>query len=49
MLEQFTGLHQQYKEGDTVKRTGKVASIQVSEAMLGRVINPLGEALDGKG
>ena len=36
------------KEGDTVKRTGKVASIQVSEAMLGRVINPLGEALDGK-
>lgn len=37
------------KEGDTVKRTGKVASIQVSEAMLGRVINPLGEALDGKG
>jgi len=37
------------KEGDTVKRTGKVASIQVSEAMLGRVINPLGEAIDGKG
>ena len=37
------------KEGDTVKRTAKVASIQVSEAMLGRVINPLGEALDGKG
>jgi F-type H+/Na+-transporting ATPase subunit alpha len=37
------------KEGFTVKRTRKVASIQVSEAMLGRVINPLGEALDGKG
>jgi F-type H+-transporting ATPase subunit alpha len=37
------------KEGFTVKRTRKVASIQVGEGMLGRVINPLGEALDGKG
>jgi F-type H+/Na+-transporting ATPase subunit alpha len=30
------------KEGDTVKRTGRVASMPVSEAMLGRVITPLG-------
>jgi F-type H+/Na+-transporting ATPase subunit alpha len=37
------------KEGDVVKRTGKVASIPVGEAMLGRVVNPLGEPLDGKG
>ncbi len=37
------------KEGDTVKRTKRVASIFVGEGMLGRVINPLGEALDGKG
>ena len=37
------------KEGDTVKRTKRVASIHVGESMLGRVINPLGEALDGKG
>ncbi|MBN2520806.1 MAG: F0F1 ATP synthase subunit alpha [Bacteroidales bacterium] len=37
------------KEGDTVKRTGLIASIQVSEAMLGRVINTLGEPIDGKG
>lgn len=37
------------KEGDTVKRTGRIASIQVSEGMLGRVINPLGETLDGFG
>ncbi len=37
------------KEGDTVKRTKRVASIEVSESMLGRVINPLGEPLDGKG
>ena len=43
------GPSSQIKEGDTVKRTKRVASIQVSEAMLGRVINPLGEPLDGKG
>jgi len=37
------------KEGDTVKRTSMLASIPVGEAMLGRVINPLGEPIDGKG
>lgn len=37
------------KEGDTVKRTGRIASMPVGEQMLGRVINPLGQALDGKG
>jgi F-type H+-transporting ATPase subunit alpha len=37
------------KEGDTVKRTGRVASMPVGEAMLGRVINPLGQPIDGKG
>ena len=37
------------KEGDTVKRTGKVISIPVGEALLGRVVNPLGVPLDGKG
>ncbi|MBR5477133.1 MAG: F0F1 ATP synthase subunit alpha [Bacteroidaceae bacterium] len=37
------------KEGMTVKRTGRIASIDVSDAMLGRVITPLGEPLDGKG
>jgi F-type H+-transporting ATPase subunit alpha len=36
-------------EGDRVKRLYRVASIQVSEKMLGRVINPLGQPLDGKG
>jgi len=39
----------QIKEGYTVKRTKRVASIKVGEGMLGRVINPLGEPLDGKG
>ena len=37
------------KEGMVVKRTGRIASILVSENMLGRVINPLGEPLDGEG
>lgn len=43
------GVTSSIKEGDVVKRTGKIASIEVSESMLGRVINPLGEPLDGKG
>jgi F-type H+-transporting ATPase subunit alpha len=37
------------KEGDTVKRTKRVVSIPVGEAMLGRVVNPLGIPIDGKG
>ena len=37
------------KEGDTVKRTKRVASLPVGDAMLGRVINPLGIPIDGKG
>ena len=37
------------KEGMTVKRTGRIASIDVCDGMLGRVITPLGEPLDGKG
>lgn len=37
------------KEGSTVKRTGKIASINVGEGMIGRVVNTLGEPIDGKG
>lgn len=37
------------KEGDVVKRTGKVVEVPVGEAMLGRVINALGAPIDGKG
>ena len=37
------------KEGQVVKRTHRIASIRVNENMLGRVINPLGEAIDGQG
>ncbi|MDR1563149.1 MAG: F0F1 ATP synthase subunit alpha [Dysgonamonadaceae bacterium] len=36
-------------EGDTVKRTGNIASIPTGEGLLGRVINPLGQPIDGKG
>ena len=37
------------KEGDTVKRTGRVVSVPVGEGLIGRVVNALGEPIDGKG
>ncbi|MEL6616469.1 MAG: HAS-barrel domain-containing protein, partial [Bacteroidota bacterium] len=37
------------KEGHEARRTGRIASIRVSESMLGRVVDPLGNPLDGKG
>ena len=37
------------KEGDTVKRTGRVVSVPVGQALIGRVVNALGEPIDGKG
>ena len=37
------------KEGDTVKRTGSVVSVPVGEELLGRVVNSLGQPIDGKG
>ena len=37
------------KEGDTVKRTGKIASVPVGEELVGRVVNSLGQPIDGKG
>jgi F-type H+-transporting ATPase subunit alpha len=37
------------REGDTVKRTGRIASIRVGEGLAGRVVNTLGEPIDGKG
>ena len=37
------------REGDTVKRTGKVVSVPVGDCMIGRVVNALGEPIDGKG
>ena len=43
------GESSEIKEGDTVKRTGRVASIPVGEQMLGRVVNPLGQPTDGRG
>ncbi len=37
------------KEGDTVKRTGRIVEVPVGDALLGRVVNPLGQPIDGKG
>ncbi|MFB3061972.1 MAG: F0F1 ATP synthase subunit alpha [Candidatus Binatia bacterium] len=37
------------KEGDTAKRTGKITEVPVGKALVGRVINPLGEPIDGRG
>ena len=45
LLGDFTEI----KEGDTVKRTGRIISVPVGEAMLGRVVNALGQPIDGKG
>ncbi|KPQ34666.1 MAG: F-type H+-transporting ATPase alpha subunit AtpA [Phormidesmis priestleyi Ana] len=43
------GTGRQIQEGGTVKSTGKIASVPVGDAMLGRVVNTLGEPIDGKG
>jgi len=43
------GSDQGIKEGDTVKRTGKVVSVPVGNGLIGRVVNALGEPIDGKG
>ena len=43
------GSDQGIKEGDTVKRTGRVVSVPVGNALIGRVVNALGEPIDGKG
>ncbi|RKD12869.1 F0F1 ATP synthase subunit alpha [Pelobium manganitolerans] len=43
------GASDEIKEGDTIKRTKRIASIKVGEGMLGRVVNTLGEPIDGKG
>ena len=43
------GEYQEIKEGDEVRRTGKIMSVPVGEAMIGRVVNALGQPIDGKG
>ena len=43
------GDYTEIREGDEVKRTGKILSVPVGEAMIGRVVNALGEPIDGKG
>ena len=43
------GEYREIKEGDTVKRTGRIISVPVGEEMIGRVVNALGQPIDGKG
>lgn len=43
------GPYQHIKEGDPVKRTGRVVQVPVGEPMIGRIVNPLGQPIDGKG
>jgi F-type H+-transporting ATPase subunit alpha len=43
------GPYTQIEEGDPVRRTGRIASVPVGPELIGRVVNPLGEPLDGKG
>lgn len=45
ILGDFTGI----SEGDTVKRTGRIMEVPVGDALIGRVVNPLGEPIDGLG
>jgi len=45
LLGEYSGI----KEGDEVRRTGRIMSVPVGEAMIGRVVNALGEPIDGKG
>ncbi|MCF6284025.1 MAG: F0F1 ATP synthase subunit alpha [Candidatus Hydrogenedentes bacterium] len=43
------GEYEKISEGDTVKRTGNITSVPVGEALIGRVVNALGEPIDGRG
>src|ERR1035438_5684230 len=43
------GDYTEIREGDTVKRSNKIMSVPVGDALIGRVVNPLGQPLDGKG
>src|SRR5699024_6797415 len=43
------GEYDNIREGDKVKRTGRIMEVPVGEEMIGRVVNPLGQAIDGKG
>jgi len=43
------GRDTEIKEGDPVRRTGKIMSVPVGDALIGRVVNPLGQPIDGKG
>src|SRR5216683_4138745 len=43
------GEYQEIKEGDEVRRTGRIMSVPVGDGLVGRVVNALGQPIDGKG
>jgi len=43
------GEYAEIKEGDEVRRTGRIMSVPVGEALIGRVVNAIGRPIDGKG
>ena len=43
------GPYEEISEGDEVKRTGRIMEVPVGEEMIGRVVNPLGQPIDGQG
>ena len=45
----FLALYNDIKEGDEVRSTGRIAEVPVGDALIGRVVNPLGEPIDGRG
>lgn len=48
-LTAFFATCREIQEGDIVKRTGSIVDVPIGDAMLGRVVDPLGNAIDGKG
>ena len=49
MLADHISVNREIQEGDIVKRTGSIVDVPIGEGMLGRVVDPLGNAIDGKG
>ena len=48
-LAKHISVNREIQEGDIVKRTGSIVDVPIGEGMLGRVVDPLGNAIDGKG
>ena len=49
MFYLFLGPYRDIREGDEVKRTGRIMEVPVGEELIGRIVNPLGQPVDGLG